>query len=72
MKSTTKIDLLQAFDQSEKQTIGDVCRIADVMPSTYYFHFYKDAAFRRQVLVKKMDYLAAKIAAEPTSEGENI
>jgi hypothetical protein len=60
--TNTKTALLDAFGKSEKQTIGDVCRIAGVMPSTYYFHFYKDSDFRRQALQKKMEFLAAKIA----------
>ena len=68
--TNTKLALLNAFDKSETQTIGDVCRIAEITPSTYYFHQYKDSDFRRQVIEKKMNFLAAKLAAEPTNEGK--
>jgi AcrR family transcriptional regulator len=71
-KNDTKTELLSAFDKSEKQTIGDVCRIVGVTPSTFYFHFYKNADFRRQVVEKKMNFLAAKLAAEPINRGENV
>jgi hypothetical protein len=57
--NTTKSDLLKAFDQSEKQTIANACRIADVVPSTFYYHLYKDSDFRRQVLEKRLEYLTA-------------
>ena len=70
--TNTKTAILNAFDESEKQTIAEVCRIAGTTPSTFWFHLYKDAAFRRNVLVKRMDYLAAKLAAEPINRGENV
>ncbi len=57
----TKTALLNAFDKSETQTIGDVCRIAEITPSTYYFHTYKDSDFRRQVMQKRLEFLAEKI-----------
>jgi hypothetical protein len=60
--NTTKSDLINAFDQSEKKQLTDVCRIAGVALSSYYFHLYKDADFRRQVIEKKMEILAAKLA----------
>jgi hypothetical protein len=58
---TTKTALLSAFDKSEKKKIYDVCRIAGSTPSTFYFHYYKDADFRRQVLGKRVEYLTATI-----------
>ncbi len=54
--------LLNAFDESKKKQIAEVCRIAGVTPSAFYFHYYKDAAFRRRVLEKQRDHLAEKIA----------
>jgi hypothetical protein len=66
----TKSALLNAFDVSETQTIGDVCRIAEIAPSTYYFHQYKDIDFRRQVIEKKMNFLAKKLAKATINRGE--
>jgi hypothetical protein len=63
--TNTKQALLNAFEKSETQAIGDVCRIAKIAPSTYYFHTYKDSDFRRQVMQKRMEFLAEKI-----NEGE--
>ncbi len=69
--ANTKTALLNAFDESETQTIGDVCRIADTTPSTYYFHQYKDHDFRRQVIEKKMNFLAEKLASTTINRGGN-
>jgi hypothetical protein len=65
--TNTKTALLNAFDKSETQTIGDVCRIAEITPSTYYFHQYKDIDFRRQVIEKRMNFLARKLETQPTN-----
>jgi AcrR family transcriptional regulator len=71
-KNTTKSELLEAFNKSEKKTIADVCRIAGVTPSTFYFHVYKCGDFRRQIIEKRLEFLAAKLAAEPTTGGKNV
>lgn len=60
-KENTKTALLNAFDQSEKKKIAEVCRIVGITPSTFYFHYYKDADFRRQVLEKQQAYLTSKL-----------
>jgi AcrR family transcriptional regulator len=62
-KETTKDVLLNAFDKSEKKTIADVVRIAGVTPSTFYFHYYKDVEFRKNVMEKQREHLNAKIEA---------
>jgi hypothetical protein len=66
----TKQALVDAFGKSKTQSIGDVCRIAGIVPSTYYFHQYKDADFRRQVLEKRVEFLAAKLAATTNAKGD--
>jgi hypothetical protein len=63
----TKAALLDAFDSSEKKKITGVCRLAGTTPSTFYFHFYKDGEFRREVLKKRVEYLTATI----NDRGEN-
>ncbi len=69
-QTDTKAVLMDAFDRSEKKSVVDVCRIAGISPSSYWFHYYKDAPFRRLVLEKKMEILAAKLAAETTNGGK--
>jgi hypothetical protein len=59
-KSDTKKLLLAAFNRSK--IIAEACRIAGVTPSAYYFHLYKDAKFRREVLEKRAEQLAERIA----------
>jgi hypothetical protein len=66
--TNTKTALLNAFEKSETQTIGDVCRIAEITPSTYYFHQYKDSDFRRQVMQKRLEFLAEKINGGKNNE----
>ena len=56
----TKTELINAFDKSEKKTIRDACRIADVTPTCFYFHFYKDADFRAAVEQKRKEILSDK------------
>ncbi len=56
----TKPRLLKAFDQSK--VIAEACRIAGVTPSAFWFHYYKDTEFRRQVLEKRREHLAKRIA----------
>ncbi len=56
----TKKLLLAAFERS--RVIAEACRIAGVSPSAYYFHFYKDATFRRAVLEKRAEQIAERIA----------
>jgi AcrR family transcriptional regulator len=58
----TKPALLKAFDQSEKKSVAEVCRIVGVTPSTFYFHFYKDSEFRREILTRRHQQLAEQIA----------
>ncbi len=60
-KSDTKKELLAAFNQSK--VIAEVCRIAGVTPSAFYFHFYKDKDFQREVLEKRQEDLERRIAA---------
>jgi putative intracellular protease/amidase len=67
--NTTKSDLLKAFDQSETKTIANACHIVGIVPSTFYYHIYKDADFRQQVLEKRGEFLAAKVAAETNNNG---
>jgi hypothetical protein len=55
--------LLDAFDKSTTKQNAEACRIAGVALSTFNFHNYKDASFRRQVLEKKMEHLKERIAA---------
>jgi AcrR family transcriptional regulator len=59
-KSDTKKELLAAFNQSK--IIAEACRIAGVTPSGFYFHFYKDEDFRREVLEKRAENLAERIS----------
>ena len=59
----TKQALLKAFDQSETKSIAEVCRIVGVTPSAFYFHFYKDSDFRREVIKRRQERLADIIAA---------
>jgi hypothetical protein len=70
--NNTKTALLNAFDESKKQSVADICRLAGSAPSTYWFHFYKDGNFRRAVLEKRMNFLAGKLAAETNNGGENV
>ncbi len=60
--NSTKTELLNALDKSEKKQVSEACRIAGVALSTFYFHYYKDAEFRRQVLEKQRQHLTEKIA----------
>jgi hypothetical protein len=55
--------LLDAFDLSKNKGASEACRIAGVALSTFHFHNYKDATFRRQVLEKKLEHLKERIAA---------
>ena len=55
--------LLDAFDQSQTKKAPEACKIAGVSLSVYYFHFYKDENFRRQILEKKLKHLSERIAA---------
>jgi AcrR family transcriptional regulator len=59
-ESNTKNKLLSAFDQSK--VIAEACRIAGVTPSAFYFHFYKDKEFRREVLERRAEQIAERIA----------
>jgi hypothetical protein len=64
--NTTKAKLLSAFDLSEKKqplVLTDVCKLAGVSVSAYFFHFYKDKVFRDAVLEKKLKHLSDKIAS---------
>lgn len=61
-KENTKTTLINAFDKSEKKKIAEVCRIAGVAASTFYFHYYKDADFRKKVLKKQHEYITEQIA----------
>ncbi len=61
-KENTKTALINAFDKSEKKKIAEVCRIVGITPSTFYFHYYKDADFRKKVLKKQQEYITEQIA----------
>lgn len=65
-KLTTKQLILQAFDKSESKAVRAVCRTANVSPSAFYFHYYKDPEFRRQFLEKQRDQLNEQIEAIKT------
>jgi AcrR family transcriptional regulator len=58
-ESNTKKELLAAFNRSK--VVAEACRTAGVTPSAFYFHFYKDKEFRREVLEKRAEQLAARI-----------
>jgi hypothetical protein len=58
-----KAALLDAFDKSETKKAAEACRIAGVALSTFYFHAYKDADFRRKILEKQREHLSNRIAA---------
>ncbi len=59
-KPDTKKELLAAFDQTK--IIAEACKIVGISPSGFYFNFYKDSDFRRQVLEKRAETLAERIA----------
>jgi hypothetical protein len=56
--------LLDAFDLSQTKRAPEACKLAGVALSTYYFHAYKDEAFRRQVLGKQAEHILQSLAAE--------
>jgi AcrR family transcriptional regulator len=58
-ENNTKKDLLNAFLRTK--VVAEACRIAGVTPSAFYFHFYKDKDFRREVLEKRAEQLAERI-----------
>lgn len=62
-KLSTKEKLLNELDESGTKNISEVCRTVGITNSTFYFHFYKDAAFRRSVLEKQREYLTEQIEA---------
>ncbi len=62
-ENNTKERLLNAFDLSENKQVAESCRIAGVSVSTYFFHFYKDRTFHRQILEKQIQHLNEKLAA---------
>jgi hypothetical protein len=70
-KNTTKTEILEAFEKSEKKTIAAVCQIVGITPSTFHYHAGRDSDFRRQILSNRLDYLAAKLAVETTNGGKN-
>jgi TnpA family transposase len=64
--NTTKAKLLSAFDLAEKMqplALSEICKLAGVSVSAYFFHFYKDKVFRDAVLEKKLKNLSDKIAS---------
>jgi AcrR family transcriptional regulator len=62
-KKSTKTRLIEALESSKTKTVSDICRIAGVDRSTYYYQFRKDADFRRQIFEKQREHLTEKIAA---------
>jgi TnpA family transposase len=56
--------LLAAFDQSETKKAPEACKLAEASLSVYYFHFYKDPNFRRQILEKQAQHTLRSLAAE--------
>jgi AcrR family transcriptional regulator len=63
MKNDTKKKLLDAFDESRSKTIAEACLIAGVAVPTFYFHFYKDTDFKRQILERRREKLTREIEA---------
>lgn len=61
-EESTKAKLIEAFNKSESMSVTETCRIANVTRGTYYFHFYKDADFRREMLTRQQHRMAEKIA----------
>jgi AcrR family transcriptional regulator len=65
MKKETnkKQALLDAFDLSKTKKVAEVCRLANVAKSSFYFHCNKDEDFRQAVLKKQLEHLKERIAA---------
>jgi hypothetical protein len=59
-----KSALLDAFDKSETKRATDAARIAGVSLSLFYFHLYRDPAFRQEVLKKQAEHILRSLAAE--------
>ncbi len=64
--NVTKSALLDAFNLTENREIREACRAAGKSLSTFYFHYYKDADFRRAVLESKRDHLTERANAVQT------
>jgi TnpA family transposase len=63
IEKNKKLALLAAFDQSETKKAPEACKLAEASLSVYYFHFYKDPNFRRQILEKQLKHLEGRIAS---------
>jgi hypothetical protein len=59
-----KAALLEAFDLSTTKKASEACKLADASLSVYYFHFYKDLNFRRQILEKQAKHILRSLSAE--------
>jgi hypothetical protein len=62
-EKTTKSAFIQAFEKSETKSVADLCRIVGVSRFTFYYHFNKDADFRKSLLEKQREYLGNRIVA---------
>jgi TnpA family transposase len=59
-ESNTKEELLAAFSQSKG--ITEACQVAGFSRSVFYFHYYKDKEFRREVLERRAEQITERIA----------
>lgn len=59
----TKTLLIAAAEKSPDMSVAALCRQVGVTRSTFYFHYYKDADFRKSLLITRQKHLANKIAA---------
>ena len=62
-KGAGKQLIIEAFEKPESKSITDACRIAGIGRNTFYFHYRKDADFRRKVLEIQREKLNAKLEA---------
>ena len=62
-KGAGKQLIIEAFEKSESKSITDACRIAGIVRNTFYFHYRRDADFRRKVLEIQREKLNEKLAA---------
>lgn len=55
--------LIAAIDELQTTSISTLCRRVGVARSTFYFHYQKDSAFRKEFLIKQQHQLMKKIVA---------
>ncbi|HXH69796.1 MAG TPA: hypothetical protein VNI60_05550 [Pyrinomonadaceae bacterium] len=60
-EKSVKMALLDALDKSKTKSVLSICRAVNIQPTTYYYHFNKDANFKRQIIEKQCKHLAKQI-----------